>query len=361
MCVAYNNLMAKQFFIRSTRAGEQLELFLVSAVSSVLLVRFYLHITNYPQIGGDGLHIAHMLWGGLLMLVSLVLLFAFIGYRSQRLAALIGGIGFGVFIDELGKFITRDNDYFFQPAVALIYAVFMVLFILFRFLTRRLELTSKEYMLNALDRLEDVVLDDFDESEKKRVDELLRNVDSDNAFAKQLKQIVGTARVRPVQKQRFTFVTTTRRWIDENYLRLLKKRYSSRLVKLFFIAEAILFLTSISLVIASSIYEVITDRDVIIPEGLFGVAIAEAVSASIAAVFVLAGVYKFSRSRLEAYELFQQATIVQIFLTSFFMFYRDEFNALPAFLFNVIVLIALRAILAAEERIATGGSSGKSQ
>lgn len=44
----------------------------------------------------------------------------------QRLCALIGGIGFGLFIDELGKFITRDNNYFFQPTIGLIYAVFAI-------------------------------------------------------------------------------------------------------------------------------------------------------------------------------------------------------------------------------------------
>ncbi len=38
-----------------------------------------------PELGGHGLHIAHLLWGGF-------------------------------FIDELGKFITQDNDYFFKPA-----------------------------------------------------------------------------------------------------------------------------------------------------------------------------------------------------------------------------------------------------
>ena len=37
------------------------------------------------------------------------------GQTRQALAAIVGGAGFGTFIDELGKFITSDNDYFFRP------------------------------------------------------------------------------------------------------------------------------------------------------------------------------------------------------------------------------------------------------
>ena len=68
---------------RSIRARDLLEVFFVSAVTSLLAVRFYLYIAGYPQIGGNGLHIAHMLWGGFLMLAAITLLLGFIGRRTQ--------------------------------------------------------------------------------------------------------------------------------------------------------------------------------------------------------------------------------------------------------------------------------------
>src|SRR5918997_1555219 len=107
--------------------GDLHEKFIVSAVLTVLLIRTELWLTNYPQLGGGGLHIAHMLWGGLLMLVALGLLLTYLGRFPLVPAAIVGGVGFGFFIDELGKFITSDNDYFYRPTAALIYLIFLAL------------------------------------------------------------------------------------------------------------------------------------------------------------------------------------------------------------------------------------------
>lgn len=48
-----------------TAEQESLDIFLISAVLTVVALRAYLQATNYPKIGGGGLHIAHVLWGGL--------------------------------------------------------------------------------------------------------------------------------------------------------------------------------------------------------------------------------------------------------------------------------------------------------
>ena len=57
---------------RNMEATRLLERFFVSAVVTVLLIRAWLGLTGYPQIGGGGLHIAHMLFGGIGMLIALV-------------------------------------------------------------------------------------------------------------------------------------------------------------------------------------------------------------------------------------------------------------------------------------------------
>ena len=83
------------------------------------------------------------------MLVALVLLLAFVGRSMQRAVALLGGAGFGLCIDEVGKLVTSSNDYFFQPAVTLIYAVFVAIFLRFRTIERGRRFTSRELVANA--------------------------------------------------------------------------------------------------------------------------------------------------------------------------------------------------------------------
>ena len=68
-----------------------------------------------------------MLWGGLLLVVAALLLQLFVGRRALVLSSLAAGVGVGLFIDEVGKFITESNDYFFAPAAPIIYGAVLLL------------------------------------------------------------------------------------------------------------------------------------------------------------------------------------------------------------------------------------------
>src|SRR3989442_12425372 len=165
---------ARPFFIRNLRAGALLERFLVSAVAALLAGRFFLGLTGFPRLGGGGLHIAHMLWGGGLMVAALLVLLGYLGQRVRRTAAVVAGIGFGLFIDELGKFITSDNNYFFRPAIALIYVIFVLLFLWWRSLERHRSWSEETYLANALMLLQDTALHDLDPGEKYHLIRWLR-------------------------------------------------------------------------------------------------------------------------------------------------------------------------------------------
>jgi hypothetical protein len=110
----------RSVFVGNAYADRDLELFLVTAVATTLVVRAALAPTGWPQLGGGETHFTHLLWGGLGMLIALILFMPTQGRLWRSLAVPSAGIGFGLFIDELGKLITSDNDYFSQPAVALV-------------------------------------------------------------------------------------------------------------------------------------------------------------------------------------------------------------------------------------------------
>ena len=110
-----------------------IDTFVGSGLIMVFIIRAFLAVTGYPQIGGIGLHIAHMLWGGFLM--ATMILYLLISKKPRKLiSASIAGAGFGLFVDEIGKFITSDNNYFFQPAALLIYLIFLFIWIVGRLL-----------------------------------------------------------------------------------------------------------------------------------------------------------------------------------------------------------------------------------
>lgn len=340
--------MTKPLLYRSVRARDLLELFFLSAVTSLLAVRFYLYVTGYPQVGGGSLHIAHMLWGGILMLVAMTLSLSFIGHRTQMLTALIGGVGFGVFIDELGKFITKDNNYFFEPTIGILYALFVVLYLTFNFLSRRQRLTSREYHLNALVELEEAVALDMDREEKARVLELLDKADPKSLITKQLKILL--TKVKTVPPEQPNVLARVKKWIDHNYQRFWKARRSNGLVRVFFVVEVVLFLAAV-------IYAAYNNFDNI-GDLFFGKAsyskfllVGEFASAAVAAGFVAFGLYRFKDSRIEAFEQFRRATLVNIFLTEFFIFSREQFGALPGFAFNVVLLVLVNFVLRQEKRL----------
>lgn len=122
---------------------------LLIAVVTILVTRGFLAMTGYPQIGGGSLHIAHAMWGGALMMLALVVGWLFLTQLTRSGAVLIGGIGFGLFLDEVGKFVTRNNDYFFRPAAAIMYSSVLVFLVIIRVVRTARGFSAEECLANA--------------------------------------------------------------------------------------------------------------------------------------------------------------------------------------------------------------------
>jgi len=105
--------------------ADNVRLLAVSFGVTVVGTRLYLSLAGWPQIGGGDYHIAHALWGGLLLLVGGVITLLWSNPWVPRATALCVGVGCGLFIDEVGKFITARNDYFTPLAAPIIYVFFL--------------------------------------------------------------------------------------------------------------------------------------------------------------------------------------------------------------------------------------------
>lgn len=343
----------QHFVIRNFRAGANLQSFLVAAVASVLTIRLFLQLTGFPQLGGKGLHIAHLLWGGLFMLAAMMLVFSLISLRAQEAASVLGGIGFGTFIDEVGKFVTSDNNYFFRPAVAIIYVTFILIFLCARAIQSKQSYTESEYLINALQQMEEVVLHDLDEEERERT---LRYLDQSNPAHPLVAHLRATLQeMELTEKRNPSLYVRARQWVRDEYDRLTQWRFFPYLVMMFFVGQLMLTLTYVLILIflLGLEWREMLDLRVIgyfarRVQNLSFVDVAELVSTLFSGIFILWGVICLRRSRLAAFINFERAILVSIFLTQVFTFYREQFSALLGLASNLLILVALRFMIGRE-------------
>jgi hypothetical protein len=306
---------------------------LVSSVTSVLVTRLYLSMTGYPRIGGGPLHIAHLLWGGLLMLISLVILLAFFGKRAKRLAAIVGGLGFGLFIDEIGKFVTTDNDYFFQPSIALIYVVFVVLFLGFRAIERD-SLSPHELLVNAADLLREIVLSGATRTGLARAHLLLDNCGVEGPLADGLREAITSATRVP---ERSSPLSTVANFAWHTYDRLLDWPWFHRAIWVVFVAQAIGGLaTTAALGLAT------------FSERALPAIQTTLLTSTISLGLVLLGVARLPRSRLDAYRWFERSVLISVLFTQVIVFWQDQLTGLGGLIWDLVLLAVLRFLIRQE-------------
>lgn len=352
----------RNIFIKDIGSERDLEAFLVAAISSILAIRFYLHITGYPQIGGDGLHIAHMLWGGLFMLVAIFLLLSFLTKAVNRTAAILGGIGFGTFIDELGKFITHDNNYFFKPTVSLIYVIFILLYLFIQFLERNRKVTKEEYLVNILESIKEAIVKNLDKDEEQKAFAYLKKITSPDILTKALANLLSKVEVMPSKKNIWAKINSR---IQNLYQWFVKKSWFRKAITAFFIIESGLAIIR-SLLLTEAFTDFIFGLQTkyglqLLPSnfkpGFADLSFSEMgdlIFSSLSGVLVLVGVFRIFKSRIGAYKLFKFAVLISIFLTQFFIFYDIQFEALYGFIFNILLLIILDDMIEREERLQKG-------
>jgi hypothetical protein len=87
-----------------------------------------------------------------------------------RLGAILAGVGVGLFMDEVGKFITQTNDYFYPPAASIIYVFFLLVVIFYMEVRRPNRRDARSELYRALDTFEEVLDRDLDDVERTELE-----------------------------------------------------------------------------------------------------------------------------------------------------------------------------------------------
>jgi hypothetical protein len=85
-------------------------------------------------------------------------------------------VGIGLFIDEVGKFITQSNDYFYPSAAPIIYAFFLLTALLYVRVRREREKNARIYMYHAFQELEELLDNDLSIKEHRQIIQYLEKI-----------------------------------------------------------------------------------------------------------------------------------------------------------------------------------------
>jgi hypothetical protein len=155
--------------VRQHGSERYILLMLLSFAGSVSITRLFLELTGYPKLGNGELHIAHVLWGGLLLFIATLFPLLFANRWALTITALLSGIGVGLFIDEVGKFITQNNNYFYPAAAPIIYAFFLLTVLLYTQVRRRRTIDSRSELYDIIADLNEVIDQNLSEKERKDI------------------------------------------------------------------------------------------------------------------------------------------------------------------------------------------------
>lgn len=325
--------------VRNIDAGRLFDIFLVTAIVTVLITRLYLRLTGYPQIGGN-LHVAHLLPGGLAMMTALLIMLGTINRSSRELAAYVGGVGFGLFWDELGKFITKDNNYFYQPTVGILYVSFIALYLVLRYVARR-SYQPEDYLANATDLIMEGTINELDPREYARAKALLSRADPNHpmypAIASMLEHAKPSKRYTPFVVDRIIGM------LHRPAQRFVQRPLFSKVLLGVFYAYGLGLVVTFLFVLVGGSHQPIkkllgswaTQSDSI-----------ATLSAGVTALCIVRGAWYIQRRNVHtALRSFETALLINIFITQVFLFFNYQLTAVISLVIALLLLYAVRVLL----------------
>lgn len=335
--------------VRRVGADRYLLIALLAFAATIIATRLFLELTGYPQLGGQELHIAHVLWGGLLLFIATLMPLLFANRWVYVAGAVLGGMGVGLFIDEVGKFITSTNDYFYPAAAPIIYVFFLLTTFLYLRVRRPSPSTPRQMLYRALDGLGEVLDHDLEREELTALEaDLIAVVESGGSpeyrsLAQELLEFLHSDAVQVTADEEDIFErlvnhlrTFEVRYVTRNLARmiLMVALFSLGIVELFQLARILSALSSgtqlqdalIELAYLSQADTILTVFRIFI-EGILGL------------LLILASVCVYLGRERRGVNLGAISLVVSLTLVNPLVFYLEQFSTILLTLLQFSVLI----------------------
>jgi hypothetical protein len=304
---------------------------MLSALLSLLITRFFLQLFGWPTISFGVWHIAHVLWGGLLMILGVIFLLTNYGEKARRISAVIIGIGWGLFVDEIGKYLTKDNNYWFQPAIIFIYISFILLFLVYRYFDKQKD-KNKKSIYRIIDQLEEIAEDDENKIQKELVFKI--------------KKIIGKKREN---KEELFWKKMLAKTGYYSYNKIFKRKFILIILGIFAggwaierIREFFLILTKYQRIeVIKNIYD---NYDFLTKADIYMIVL-KIIFDAVVAILFLAGLVRIAtKKRIAGLKFFQWGLIINIFLSSVIKLYFEQFSEVFVLGFSILLLIAINRL-----------------
>ena len=323
--------------IRDSEGAAHVELFLVATVVTITVTRLYLQLTGFPQIGGaSGLHVAHVLFGGVFMLAATVMFMLLLGRSSRWVATLFAGVGFGLFIDEVGKFLTQDNNYFFKPAAAVMYLFVVLVYVVGAYLVRRRALSDRELVVNALRMMQEMAADNLDAYEASEMRRMLDAADPAEPLRDPLVRVLGEVTREPLAIG----------WVNRVYVTVRRSAIGLARATLMQRLGVVLFQIAIVLSVFAPSQELVAD-----PSGFTWVWAGAAWLVLVQGV--VATVFYYRGEHVRALQIFALALTLELLVVQFFELLDEPWLGFGRVLLNVLLLGVCHSMLYREQQLRT--------
>jgi hypothetical protein len=332
--------------VKSADGPDYLQLLVLFGIATVLSTRTYLALTGYPRIGTGTLHIAHVLWGGLLMLGGLTSALLFVGTAARVFAALLGGVGLGLFVDEVGKFVTSRNDYFFRPAAGIIYLLFAGLLVLTVQVRRRPPVDAGSRLTNAAQIAATGLVGGLTARQRETATRLLDGRDDEATRA--VRRLLDAA---PTRQSRWPVRRVARHAVAVGGWLADRRWFMPALVGLFVVSRVVVALVFVVQAL------VLTAGHRHAPGAETGAIVASAVTRGLSATLAVVGLLQWRGNRHAAYRWFKAAVLVGLLVTQVFNFTDSQFRAVWELPFDLLVLAAVSYRLSPADRAGNGPSA----